>query len=71
MKYNIKYWLYNLAQSNAMNGLSATTEVNHVLTWWQMALYGADAAFAVLTVLFIALGVRKTRKNNTIKVEEV
>ncbi len=71
MKYNIKYWLYNLVQSNAMNGLSSTTEVKHVLTWYQKALYGADAAFAVLTVLCIVMGVRKTRKNQNIKVEEV
>lgn len=70
MKYNLKFWMYNLVQSNAMNGLSSTTEVNHVLTWYQKALYGVDAALAVLTVLCIVQGVRKTRKTQNIKVEE-
>lgn len=62
MKYSLKFWMYNLAKSNAMNGISTTTEVQHVLTWYQKALYGADAVLALLTVLFIVLGVKKSKK---------
>ncbi len=62
MKENIKYWLYNLAQSNGMNGLTYTSEMKYVLTWWQIAIYGAMAGFAVLTILFGALFIVKSRK---------
>ncbi len=63
MKYNIKFWLYNLANSNAMNGTSRTTEIKHVLTWYQQAIYATVGVFAVLTVLFAILGIRKSRKS--------
>lgn len=62
MKYNIKFFLYKLADSNAMNGISQTTVIKHVLTWWQMTLYALDAVFAALTVLFIVLYLKKSRK---------
>lgn len=67
MKKNIKYWLYNLAQSNAMNGLTYTTELKHVLTWWQKAIYAAIAVLACLTALFLCLYIVKDRK---IRLEE-
>ena len=63
MKYNIKFWLYNLAKSNVMNGMKSTTELKYVLTWYQKAIYGATAGFGVLTVLFAILGLLRTRKN--------
>lgn len=62
MKYNLKFWMYQLAQSNAMNGISSTTEIQYVLTWYQKALYGVTAAFGVLTVAFAAVGIMKSRK---------
>lgn len=63
MKYNIKFWLYQIADSNVMNGLSATTEMQYVMTWYQKALLGAEIGFGVLTVLFAVLGFLKYRKN--------
>lgn len=54
MKYNIKFWVYQMVQSNAMNGLTSTTEIQYVTTWWQDALSTAVTVTAVLTVLAMA-----------------
>lgn len=62
MKYNLKFWMYQMAGSNVMNGMTSTTERQYVLTWYQKAMYGADAVFGVLTVLFAALAILKGRK---------
>lgn len=67
MKYNIKFWLYKLAGSNAMNGITNTTELVYVFTWWQYALIAAIAVFGILTVLFAAVYGVKTKKS---KIEE-
>jgi beta-glucosidase len=63
MKKNIKYFLYQLVQSNAMNGISSTTEIQTVRTWYQNALTGAETAFAVLTLLFLIMTILKTVKS--------
>jgi beta-glucosidase len=70
MKYNIKFWLYNLAKSNAMNGISQSTQIKHVLTWWQKLIYACIAIFAILTVLFLVLTIRSDKKS-TVEVEYV
>lgn len=62
MKYSLKYWMYNLASSNAMNGISKTTKIKHILTWYQLLLIGVSAVAGVLTVVFAALGVVTARK---------
>lgn len=62
MQYNIKFWLYNLVESNAMNGLTNTTEVVYVLAWYQTALIAAIVAFGVLTAGFGAVYCVKTAK---------
>lgn len=62
MKYSMKFWLYRLAGSNVMNGVTSTSTLKYVLTWYQKAIYGADAAFAVLTVLFAIIGLLKSLK---------
>ncbi len=62
MKFNLKFWVYQLAQSNAMNGISSTTEIQYVTTWWQNAILGAEIAFGVLTVLFAVVGLLKAKK---------
>lgn len=62
MKYNLKYWMYTLAQSNAMNGISSTTEIVYVNTWYQNAVIAATAVFGVLTLVCAALGLLKRKK---------
>lgn len=63
MKTNIKYWLYNTVQSNAMNGLTYDSELVDVLTWWQIVLYVLIAALAVLTAGSAAMYVINARKS--------
>ncbi len=70
MKQSLKHFLYTTAQSNAMNGVSATTETVFVRTWLQNALLGGEIALSVLTVLIVAAAVvyeKKSRK--TMKME--
>ena len=62
MQEGIKYWLYALAHSNIINGLSQTTEIVPVTPWWQMALYVADGILAALTALFVFLGLKSKKK---------
>ena len=66
MQYTLKTWLYTLAQSNAVNGLSATTKMVTVYPWWLMAQFVADGVFAVLTLLFAVLALRSRRKDEEI-----
>ena len=62
MKSNIKYWLYNLAQSNGMNGISKTMDIKYVSTWWQNAIYAAISLFTIITIIGAALYFRSVRK---------
>ncbi len=62
MKYSLKYWMYNLASSNAMNGISQTTKIKHVLTWYQILLIALAAATCVLTAAFGVIGYNTARK---------
>ena len=57
MKKSIKYCLYQIAQSNAMNGISSTTEIVYVKTWVDNALFAAKIALSVLTALCLLLAV--------------
>ncbi len=63
MKYSLKYWMYNLASSNAMNGISKTTKIKHVLTWYQMLLMGVALVTGILTAVFSVMGVITAKKN--------
>ena len=62
LKQNIKYWLYNLVKSNAMNGITNTSVMESVTPWWQIAFYGVDAFLALLTLLFIVVYAKKLKK---------
>lgn len=64
MKQGIKYYLYTFAGSNAMNGLTTTSERVYVRTWWQNALRGVEIGLGVLTALcVILLFVRKKERS--------
>lgn len=63
-------YLYIIANSSVMNGYSTDSKVVSITPWWQPAMYGAIAVFAVLEILFIVLLVRGKRKDN-VQVEEV
>ena len=63
MKDTLKYFVYQIAQSNAMNGISSTTEIVYIRTWVDNALTGGIAAFAVLTALFLVVSITKEFKS--------
>ena len=62
MKYSLKTWLYATAQSNVLNGISATSKIVKVTPWWLGSIYAAAAVTGVLTVLFIFLGLKPEKK---------
>ena len=62
MKSAIKYYLYNIAQSNAMNGISSTTEIVYIKTWVENAVLYAEIGFGVLTALCFLISLIKGRK---------
>ena len=62
MQYTLKTWLYSLAQSNTLNGISTTSRIVKVLPWWQGAIYAAAAVTALLTALFLFLGIKAGKK---------
>ena len=66
MQEALKHYMYQFANSNAMNGLSPDSEVVKITTWWEKAIYGADAALgilAVLTFLGYVLAARKGKES--------
>jgi beta-glucosidase len=63
MKESLTYWLYNIVQTNAMNGVSATSELVMIIPAWQMACYAGCGVLGVLTVLFAVLyGIARRKK---------
>lgn len=65
MKQNIKYWVYNMVASNAMNGLTNTSALVYKFTWWQYALYAGIAVTGVLTLGSAVMLILKSRKTKT------
>ena len=53
-----------------MNGVTDSTSVDYVLTVWQKGLIGVDVLFGALTILCLALYIRKTRKISKEQSEE-
>ena len=58
--------LYTVANSNAMNGFTAETEIVSVTPWWQIALIVLDVVLGIVTVLCIVklvLAIRRKKAN--------
>ena len=49
IQQDVKYALWALANSNAMNGVNSTTHTENVMTWWRAAYIAAIAVTAVVT----------------------
>ncbi len=72
MRESAKRILYTTVHSNAMNGLSSTTEIRKVMTPWQKGLIAADSVFAAIAVSgLIFLGFAFYKKNIKKKEKEV
>ena len=50
IKKNIKYALYAMANSNAMNGITSDTKIVRAYPWWEVTLYAVNAATGVLAL---------------------
>lgn len=61
----VKSYHYMLSRSNAINGLSANSTIEHVTPWWQATLYAMDITFAVLTLVFFVMMLRKRGLNKS------
>ena len=55
MKKAIKYCLYNMVQSNAMNGISSTSEIVYITTWYERALQIATYVLAALCAICLII----------------
>lgn len=58
IKDSLKYHLYTIAQSSAINGIKSNTTSVYVRTWWQYAFLGTEIGLGVLTLLFAGLYVK-------------
>ncbi len=56
---------YALAQSNALDGMSASSHMVTVRTWYDNAITGLEIASALLTVLCAVMYVRSGKKSKT------
>lgn len=63
MRTATKRILYTVANSNAMNGVSANMQVIEVTTWWQTAIVAADVLFGVLAAGSIFMLVKTVQKS--------
>ncbi len=62
MKDSLHHYLYNIVQSNAMNGISNTSKIVYIHTWYDIVLLVATIALALLTCTFLFLSVRNDFK---------
>lgn len=68
MREATKHILYTVANSNAMNGISANMQVIEVRAWWQNAILGIQIGLAAITVLCgikLFLCIKKGKQNIT------
>ena len=67
LRDNMHYYLYALANSSALNGISPDYVVTSSMSWWQVALIALGVAFAAAAAGFAALyavfRVRASRSN--------
>ena len=62
MHDGLKHYMYSAARSNALNGITANTEIRYVRTWWQNLILGLKYGSCVLAVVFLALWIAGLRK---------
>ena len=62
LKNDMTWQNYAIANSNAMDGLSTTTHIEKLNTWYDNLITGLQIGFGVLTVLCIALYLLDLRK---------
>ena len=63
MHDGLKYYLYSAARSNALNGLTVTSEILYVRTWWQKAILGFKYGSGALAIVFFAVWMSVRRRD--------
>jgi len=63
LKDDMTWQNYAIANSNAMDGLSSSSHIVSLRTWYDNALTAAQIIFAILTLGAIMMYVKRTRKN--------
>ena len=63
MREAAKRILYTVANSNAMNGVSANMQVIEIRPWWKNAIVAADVVFGVLAAVSILMLVKTIKKS--------
>ena len=64
LKQAMTWQAYALANSNAMDGYTSSSRLEHVRTWYDNALTAASVVFAVLTVGCLAMYAVARKKEN-------
>lgn len=64
LKQDLKYQLYAIANSNALDGLSSSSELIRVRTWYDNLVTALIVVFAALTILNLALYFKSAKKEN-------
>lgn len=59
--------MYTVANSNAMNGVSANVQIVEVTLWWKTAIVVADVVFGVLVAGSIFMLIRTIKKAKSAK----
>lgn len=62
MRAGVKYYLYSVAQSSAINGIRSNTASVYVRTWWQKAIGGVEIGLGVLTLLLAVMFILSSLK---------
>lgn len=60
----MKYTLYAVGQSHAIDGLNETSRIESVRTWYDNTLLVVDIVFALLTIAVLAMYFKTVKKEN-------
>lgn len=69
MKEATKHILYTVANSNAMNGVSANMQVIEIRPWWKNAIVAADVVFGLLaggSIFMLVKTIKKAKKEDPV-----
>ena len=73
LRTSMKNFHYALTRTSLINGLDANAKVVKVTPWWRYAIFGVDAAFALMTLgcayMMWRSGRRGKNARETVKVE--
>jgi beta-glucosidase len=62
IRENYHYLLYALANSNAMNGISGSSYIVNLMTWWRALFIALEALFAILIIISLIGYIRAVKK---------